>query len=213
MPSAAFTSSATMRTRSPCLRTVPSRSVLTPSFSPIAFGSSCLSLKRNEELRPMTFSPLICARAAISSSESPIREIFVLRVATFVKQWQNCDRLLRNSRNRFAAGRAGTARSRVLRLRVSSGVAPEEKEAERERGGNHNKRHPNSAARTLARSIGIFGPPNSFRCELEGPGDNQRNRKADRDGENDQPNRPVWNFQKRKNLCGNLNQKPTNNRV
>ena len=57
--------------RSPCLRTVPSRSVATPSFSPIVLGSSFLSLKRNEELRPMTFSSLICARAAINSSESP----------------------------------------------------------------------------------------------------------------------------------------------
>src|SRR2546430_7637090 len=71
MPSAALTSSATMRTRSPCLRTVPSKSVLTPSFSPIVFGSSFLSLNRKDELRPIPFSPLICARAAINSSDKP----------------------------------------------------------------------------------------------------------------------------------------------
>src|SRR5205814_9691464 len=96
---------------------------------------------------------------------------------------------------------------------TSSSVTAEEKDAERERGSNHNKRYPNSAARTLARSIGIFGPPNSFRCELKGPGDNQRDRKADRDGENDYPNRPVWNFQKRNNLCGDLNQYPADDGI
>jgi hypothetical protein len=59
IPSAALISSATIRTLSPCFRTVPSSSVLTPSFSPMVFGSSFVSLKRNEELRPITLSSLI----------------------------------------------------------------------------------------------------------------------------------------------------------
>src|SRR5439155_16922387 len=71
IPSAALINSATIRTRSPCLRTVPSSNVATPNFSPIVLLSSFLSLKRNEELRPITFNSLICARAAINSSESP----------------------------------------------------------------------------------------------------------------------------------------------
>ncbi len=71
VPSAALTSSATIRTLSPCFRTVPSRSVLTPSFSPIVLGSSFLSLKRKDELRPMILRSLIWPRAAISSSDRP----------------------------------------------------------------------------------------------------------------------------------------------
>ena len=51
--------------------TVPSRSVLTPSFSPIVLGSSFLSLKRKEELRPITLRSLIGPRAAINSSDRP----------------------------------------------------------------------------------------------------------------------------------------------
>src|SRR4029077_6864981 len=59
------------RTRSPCLRTLPSMRLATPSFSPIILLSSDLPLKRNDELRPITFRSGILASTAINSSERP----------------------------------------------------------------------------------------------------------------------------------------------
>ena len=60
-----------MRTRPPALRTLPSRTVETPSRSAIARMSSRRSLKRNDEVRAATRRPGTCASALISSSVIP----------------------------------------------------------------------------------------------------------------------------------------------
>src|SRR5689334_10095259 len=67
-----------MRTRSPCLRTLPSIRLATPSFSPIAAGSLDFPLKKKDELRPITFSSGILARTAINSSERPSEKYSLL---------------------------------------------------------------------------------------------------------------------------------------
>ena len=77
-PSAALISSATIRTRSPCLRTLPSSRFITPSFLPIARLSSEVPFKRNEELRLIILSAGTLARTAISSSDSPSEKYSLL---------------------------------------------------------------------------------------------------------------------------------------
>src|SRR5262252_11006407 len=61
--------------------------------------------------------------------------------------------------------------------------------------------------------IRILSALDPFRGELECPCDYQRDWKTKRRHKNDKPNRPVRNFQKRKNLRGDLNQKPADDSV
>src|SRR4029077_14120407 len=45
------------------------------------------------------------------------------------------------------------------------------------------------------------------------PCDDERDGKSGHDCEHNKAHGPVWNFEKWKNLCGNLNQKPADDRV
>ena len=60
-----------MRTRFPTLRTLPSSTELTPSFSPICRTSTSLPLKAKEEVREATWMPGTLARALMISSVMP----------------------------------------------------------------------------------------------------------------------------------------------
>ena len=60
-----------MRTRFPTLRTLPSSTELTPSFSPICRTSTSLPLKAKEEVREATCMPGTLARALMISSVMP----------------------------------------------------------------------------------------------------------------------------------------------
>ena len=64
-------SCAVIRTRLPCLRTLPSRMVPTFSFSPTVRRSSVFPLNWKEEVRAATRSPGILARSLSSSSARP----------------------------------------------------------------------------------------------------------------------------------------------
>src|SRR5262245_16492937 len=65
----------------------------------------------------------------------------------------------------------------------------------------------------LMRCIGNFSALDPFRRHLERPSNHQRNWETDYCQEYYQPDRPVWNFKKRKNLRGDLNDQPTHDRV
>ena len=64
-----------------------------------------------------------------------------------------------------------------------------------------------------SRKIDIFRALDSFRRELEGPGDDERDWESSRDQNDDQSHNPGRNLQEWKNLRGNLNQQPANNRI
>ena len=62
LPSAAAMSCAVTRIRSPALRTLPSKTVVTPRARAILRTSSCLPLKAKADVRAITFRPGILAR-------------------------------------------------------------------------------------------------------------------------------------------------------
>ena len=59
----------------------------------------------------------------------------------------------------------------------------------------------------------IFGVLNAFRRQLERPRKDQRNGKTDDQQQNDEPDRPVWDVKKGKDLGRDLNQQPGDHRV
>ena len=61
--------------------------------------------------------------------------------------------------------------------------------------------------------FGIFRAFQSFRRQFKRPRDNERDGKPDNDCEHDKAHCPIRNFEKRKNLGGNLNGQPTDDRV
>src|SRR5437868_11869788 len=65
----------------------------------------------------------------------------------------------------------------------------------------------------LSCRIRIFGAFDSLRRELECPGYNQRDRKTERGQKNNKPNHPIRNFQERKDLRCDLNQKPADDSI
>ena len=54
---------------------------------------------------------------------------------------------------------------------------------------------------------------NPSRRQFKGPGDHERDGKSDHDCEHNKAHGPIWNFEKWKNLRGNLNQKPADDCV
>ena len=65
----------------------------------------------------------------------------------------------------------------------------------------------------MARCIGSFCAFDSFGRHFKCPCDNQRDRKADDEEDNYQAHYPVGDFEKWKNLAGNLHQQPRHNCV
>src|SRR5437764_8387420 len=61
--------------------------------------------------------------------------------------------------------------------------------------------------------ISIFGAFDSLGRKLERPCDNQRERKTDDEKENHKAHDPIRDFEKRKNLAGDLHQQPGDDRV
>src|SRR4029077_9974830 len=113
-----------------------------------------------------------------------------------------CDRLC----GQFGASRTGGS---------PTGVTPDEKQTNGERGSNDHDKYPGILSRLPGRrrEIDIFGALDSFRRELEGPGDDKRDWESCRDQYDHQPHDPIWNLKEWKNLGGNLNQEPSDNRI
>src|SRR5882724_4777517 len=65
----------------------------------------------------------------------------------------------------------------------------------------------------LSCRIRILGAFDSLRRELECPCNNQCDRKTKRGEKNNKSNHPIRNFQERKNLCRDLNQKPADDGI
>ena len=57
----------------------------------------------------------------------------------------------------------------------------------------------------------LFCPHDSFRRDLKGPRENERDRKTNYDQQHDKSHAPVWYFQKWKDLRRDLNQQPRHN--
>src|SRR5207253_8362213 len=94
------------------------------------------------------------------------------------------------------------------------GIAPDEKQSNGKRGSNHSDIDPGTIFRTASGGkIDIFRAFDSFRSELKGPSDDERDRESSRDQYDHQPHDPSWNLQERENLGGNLNQEPADNRI
>src|SRR5687767_14211777 len=71
VPSAAAINWAVTRIRSPARRTLPSRTLVTPSACAMRRTSSFLPLNENAEVRAITFRPSTCASALMISSARP----------------------------------------------------------------------------------------------------------------------------------------------
>src|SRR5438874_4654944 len=68
-------------------------------------------------------------------------------------------------------------------------------------------------ARKRFAKIDIFCALDSFRCQLEGPGKNHRNRKSDNEQQHHKTHGPIRNFEERKNLTRDLHQQPGHDAV
>src|SRR5438093_1456022 len=90
VPSAALISSATIRTLSPCFRTVPSRSAHTQLFADsLGFLFLVFETKGRTAADHLEVSDL--PQGCDQFLRQSVRKIFVARIAAFVKQWQHCD--------------------------------------------------------------------------------------------------------------------------
>ena len=85
----------------------------------------------------------------------------------------------------------------------------------RERAGRRCDREKFASGMTSDRFLrrNIFRALDSFRGQLEGPGENERDWKPENQEEDNDAHGPVWNFEERKDLGGNLNEKPGDDRV
>ena len=174
-------SCAVIRTFSPDFRTLPSRMCATLSFSPITRRSSFRPLNWNDEVRPITRSSGSFASRLSSSSDKPIREIFVAGIAAHVDERQHRDRLVAvglHERLGAPLGARGLGRC-LFSLRCQHELVDGEV-AEREREHAHD--HPiellaglwgdRLAAIDLALALQALGR------DLERPGEDQRGQQA-----------------------------------
>ncbi len=96
---------------------------------------------------------------------------------------------------------------------MSSSIAADKEQTDRERCTNQDNINPGDAARLLSRSIGSFCALDAFGRHFKCPCDKQRNRKTDDEEENYEAHYPVGDFEKWENLAGNLHQQPCDNCV
>ena len=66
---------------------------------------------------------------------------------------------------------------------------------------------------SLRGQIDIFRTFQALRRQFKRPCDDERDGKSGHDCEHNEAHGPIWNFEKWKNLRGNLNQKPADDRV
>ena len=57
-------------------------------------------------------------------------------------------------------------------------------------------------------SVAFFGASDSLRSQIEYPRQRECDWKTQHQHEHNQAHRPIWNFEERKNLRGNLNEQP-----
>ncbi len=94
-----------------------------------------------------------------------------------------------------------------------AGVAPEEKQTDRKHEADDYDVNPGVIAFPRGQGFGRLGPFQSFRRQLESPGDDERDRKAEREQHDDEPDRPIGNLEKRKDLRGDLDEQPRDHGV
>ena len=129
-------------------------------------------------------------------------EISVVGVATEIIERQHRDRFCRQFRLSSTGG-------------ISARVASEEKQSDGDRGSNDHDKNPNMLLWLSRRHSGIdiFRALDSFRRELEGPCDHEGDRESEHDREHDEPHGPVRNLKEWKDLRGDLNEEPGDNRI
>src|SRR5262249_60867241 len=80
-------------------------------------------------------------------------------------------------------------------------------------GANDNDVDPRMGSRALLGKVGICSPFNSVRCQLEHPGENERDRQTDDDEQNSKTNDPVRNVEDRQDLRDSLRKCPARDDV
>jgi hypothetical protein len=96
---------------------------------------------------------------------------------------------------------------------MASGVPADKEQSDGERYTGCDNINPSAAVRPLSCSIGSFCAFNSFGRRFKCPRDDQRDRKAYDEKENYEAHHPIGDFEKWKNLAGDLHQQPRHNRV
>src|SRR5437867_150906 len=84
---------------------------------------------------------------------------------------------------------------------------------EQQDGGNQKIELSPGTARDRLIKIDLLRALDSFRRDLECPGQNQRNRESDHEQQHHQSHRPIWNLKKWEDLRRDLNQQPRHNRI
>src|SRR6266567_4090342 len=126
-----------------------------------------------------------------------VREVVGIWITVLIVKWENRDRFRRQL-------------SALFRTRVT----PEEKQTHRDCPGYENDINPRATTRRFFwQLVRELRPLQSLRREFEGPCDDERDRKTDHDEQDDEPNSPIRNLKKRKNLRRDLNKQPGDNRV
>ena len=96
---------------------------------------------------------------------------------------------------------------------MSSSIPADKEQTDRERRTDQDNINPSDAVRSLSRCIGSFRAFDPFGCHFKCPCDDERYRKTDDEEENYQAHHPVGDFEKWKNLAGNLHQQPRHDRI
>src|SRR5205809_1656885 len=78
---------------------------------------------------------------------------------------------------------------------------------------NEGRELPRAPMRDVLGRRNVLGALYPLRCHFKSPGNDESDRKTEDDYENDKPDRPIRNLEERKNLRGDLDQEPGDNRV
>ena len=93
-------------------------------------------------------------------------------------------------------------------------VAADEEQSDGKRSADDGYINPSATFRCASDTrADIFRSLDSFRRQFKRPCNNERDWKPDRHQDNDQSHDPIWNLEEWKNLCRDLDYKPTDNRV
>src|SRR5690349_2604822 len=93
-------------------------------------------------------------------------------------------------------------------------VAADEEQSDGKRSADDGYINPGATFRCASDTrADILRSLDSSRRQFKRPCNNERHWKPDRDQGDDQSHDPVWNFQEWKNLRGDLDQQPTDDRV
>ena len=161
------------------------------------FGGAFVALRRSARDH---FQVIDLGQAREDFILNAVSEIRIRLIFAPIVEWQHGDRFVARDRRQ-----TGGPRCRV---------AAEKEQPEREQAGGDDNKYPGTTSRPRCRRcVRLLRPLEPLRRELERPCDHERDRKTDNDREHGQAHRPVWNFEKRKDLGRDLDHQPADNCV